>query len=207
VIRPNAVSSFGVLYAQNCSGCHGADGQGGLTVGIGRPIYLAVADDATIRRVIQSGRAGTAMPAFAREAGGMLTRAQIDILLRGIRTSWAKPEAFQHVNLPAYAASEPGDPARGKHVFAAFCSSCHGPDGQGSRAIADSSFLALVSDQHLRTVTITGMPTLGMPDWRSHGKPMSDADISDVVAWLAAQRTGLSTNFSSTKLNPPGGVE
>jgi hypothetical protein len=68
----------------------------------------------------------------------------------------------------------------------------------------DTSYLALVSDQHLRTLTITGMPALGAPDWRGNvpGKPMSDADVTDVVAWLAAQRPPL-----SAKLNHPGGLE
>ena len=66
VIRPGEVANFGELFSQNCSGCHGKDGQGALTVGIGRPVYLAIADDATIRRTIEEGRPGTPMPAFAR---------------------------------------------------------------------------------------------------------------------------------------------
>ena len=191
VIRPNEVADFDLLYGQNCSGCHGANGQGALSVGIGRPMYLAIADDATIRSVIEEGRPGTAMQAFARRAGGMLTDAQIEILVHGIRGHWtrpAQPGALDTANIPAYAAARPGDAERGHAVFAASCSACHGPDGRGVRAVADSSFLALVSDQHLRTVTIIGMPHLGMPDWRSHNKPLSDADVTDVVAWLAAQR-------------------
>jgi len=191
VIRPNEVADFDLLYGQNCSGCHGANGQGGLSVGIGRPVYLAIADDATIRSVIEEGRPGTAMQAFARRAGGMLTDAQIEILVHGIRRHWtrtAQPGTLDTANIPAYAVARPGDAERGHAVFAASCSGCHGPDGRGVRAIADSSFLALVSDQHLRTVTIIGMPHLGMPDWRSHNKPLSDADVTDVVAWLAAQR-------------------
>jgi cytochrome c oxidase cbb3-type subunit III len=188
VIRPSEVSDFDMLYRQNCSGCHGANGQGALTVGIGRPIYLAIADDATIRGVIEGGRPGTAMPAFARKAGGMLTDAQIEIVVHGIRTRWVRTEVFDKTSLPAYASSKPGDTERGHTVFAALCSSCHGREGRGARAIADSSFLALVSDQHLRTVIITGMPNLGMPDWRSHAKPLTEADVTDVVAWLAAQR-------------------
>jgi len=195
VIRPNEVADFGLLYSQNCSGCHGSDGQGALTVGIGRPVYLAIADDSTIRRVVEEGRPGTAMPAFAQKAGGMLTDAQVDILVRGIRT-WAKPGAFEKDKPPAYAASQPGDAERGHNTFKAFCSSCHGPDGQGPRAIADSSYLALVSDQHLRTVMIAGMPNLGMPDWRGHAKPLSDGEITDIVAWLVEQRQPLSAQLS-----------
>jgi len=206
VIRPNEVTDFHRLYAQNCSGCHGADAQGGLTVGIGSPVYLAIADDATIRRVASQGVPGTAMPAFAQKSGGLLTEAQIDILVRGIRTRWARPDALGHDKPPAYKASTPGDAARGQTVFATFCSSCHGADGRGGRggSIADSSYLALVSDQHLRTVTITGMPAFGAPDWRGNvrGKPMSDGDVTDVVAWLAAQRMPL-----SAQLNPAGGSQ
>ena len=201
VIRPNEVADFRQLYVQNCSGCHGADGEGALSVGIGRPVYLAIADDATIRRVIEEGRPATAMPAFAQKAGGMLTDAQVDILVHGIRTRWAKPGAFEKGTLPAYAATAPGDAERGHNLFNALCSSCHGSDGHGARAIADSSYLQLVSDQHLRTVIIIGMPNLGMPDWRSHRKPLSDADVTDTVAWLAAQRQ----QTLSTKLTPPGG--
>src|ERR1700722_11102355 len=78
-IRPSEAANFGRLFSQNCSGCHGKDGQGALTVGIGRPVYLAISDDATIRRTIQEGRPGTPMPAFAQRAGGMLTDTQIEI--------------------------------------------------------------------------------------------------------------------------------
>src|SRR5580700_10690381 len=71
-IRPSEIANFGELFSQNCSGCHGKDGQGALTVGIGRPVYLAIADDGTIRATIEQGRPGTPMPAFSQHAGGML---------------------------------------------------------------------------------------------------------------------------------------
>jgi mono/diheme cytochrome c family protein len=193
-IRPNDVADFRLLYSENCSGCHGANGQGALAVGIGRPVYLAIADDATIHHVIEEGRPGTAMTAFAQKAGGLLTDSQVEILVRGIR-GWAKPETLGRDKPPAYKALQLGDAAHGQDVFKTFCSSCHGLNGRGSRAITDSSFLNLVSDQHLRTVIITGMPHLGMPDWRSHSKPLSDADVTDVVAWLAAQRESLSAQL------------
>jgi cytochrome c oxidase cbb3-type subunit III len=50
--------------------------------------------------------------------------------------------------------------------------------------------LALVSDQGLRTLVITGRPELGAPDWRANipGKAMSDQEITDVVAWLTSRR-------------------
>ncbi len=47
-----------------------------------------------------------------------------------------------------------------------------------------------VSDQGLRTTVIAGRPDLGAPDWRGNvrGKTMTSQEISDVVAWLSAQR-------------------
>jgi cytochrome c oxidase cbb3-type subunit III len=194
-IRPNEIADFSELFSHNCSGCHGKDGQGSLTVGIGRPVYLAIVDDVTIRRTIQEGRPGTPMPAFAQHAGGMLTAAQIEILVRGIRR-WATPGAFDRENPPPYSSSQAGDAARGREVFAKACSSCHGPDGRGTRAIADGSYLALVTAQHLRTLMIVGMPNLGMPDWRGHPKPLTDADVTDLVQWLASQRESLLTHLN-----------
>jgi mono/diheme cytochrome c family protein len=203
-IRPSEILDFSLLYGQQCSACHGADGQAGLSIGLANPVYLAIADDATIRRITAQGVPGTTMPAFAQEAGGLLTDAQIDALVGGIREHWAKPGAFDNEKPPAYAASQPGNPARGQSAFNTICSSCHGPDGRGGQAgsIVDNSYLALVSDQHLRTVTITGMPHLGMPDWRNHPKPLSDADVTDIVAWLVSQRMPL-----LAQLNHSGGSE
>jgi cytochrome c oxidase cbb3-type subunit 3 len=190
VIRPGEVASFDVLYAQNCSACHGAKGEGALTVGIGSPVYLAIADDSTIRDTIRKGRRGTPMSAFAQSEGGMLTDAQIEILVHGIRQRGGP--ALASDSPPPYASQQPGDTARGQEVFRESCAGCHGADGRGARRIADPSYLSLVTDQHVRTVIIVGMPNLGMPDWRGHSKPLSDAEITDVVAWLASQRESFS---------------
>jgi cytochrome c oxidase cbb3-type subunit 3 len=191
VIRPDQVLDFTTLFKVNCSGCHGADGRGGASIALRDPVYLAIADDATIRSVAAGGVRGTQMPPFAQSHGGMLTDEQIGVLVRGIR-SWAARDTPLD-GVPPYKAESPGDPQRGAAVYATFCSSCHGPEGQGGKggsSIANRAYLALVSDQYLRTVAITGRPKLGAPDWRGNapGHPMSAAEISDVVAWLASQR-------------------
>jgi cytochrome c oxidase cbb3-type subunit 3 len=139
-----------------------------------------------------NGVPGTSMPAFAQSAGGMLTDKQIDALVRGIR-AWAKPNAFGDTTLPPYAAQVAGDSQRGADAYRTYCSSCHGVDGHGGNkasSIVDGSFLALVSDQYLRTTVIAGRPELGAPDWRGdvEGRPMSPQEISDVVAWLSSHR-------------------
>ena len=193
VLAPKEVLEFGTLYAENCAGCHGTDGRGGAAIALADPVYLAIADDAAIRKVIANGVRGTAMPAFAGSAGGMLTDAQIDVITKEIRSRWSQKGILDAANAPSYAPKSTGDARRGEAAYKTFCESCHGPGGGGGRkgsAITDGSFLALVSDQGLRTIVITGRPELGAPDWREDvpGKPMSDQEITDVVAWLASRR-------------------
>jgi cytochrome c oxidase cbb3-type subunit III len=203
VIPPSRILDAYVLYARNCAGCHGPDGKGGAAIGLGDPVYLAIADDATILRVTANGVPGTAMPAFAKHAGGMLTDAQINAIISGIRTRWAKPDALDDANPPPHSAQGSSDAKHGAAVYGVYCSSCHGADGRGGKrasSIVNGSYLALVSDQNLRTIVIVGRPEIGAPDWRGNvpDKPMSPEDVSDVVAWLAAQRpeaAGLSSSL------------
>jgi cytochrome c oxidase cbb3-type subunit 3 len=191
--RTAPVVELDALYVPNCAGCHGADAAGGAARGLVDPIYLRMADDAVIRGLVARGVPQTAMPAFATAAGGALTADQIDAIVRGLRARGVSAGGRSDLNPPPYATAASGDAARGGEAFATFCSRCHGADGRGGPAagsIVDPSFLALVSDQGLRTTIIAGRPDLGAPDWRGNvpGRPMSGQDVSDVVAWLAARR-------------------
>ena len=192
-LAPNEVLEFGALYSENCAGCHGGNGRGGAAIALADPVYLALAEDRAIRNVIANGVRGTAMPAFAESAGGLLTNQQIDVIVQQIRARWSSPGILEGANPPGYAAKSAGDPQRGQAAYKTYCESCHGPDGRGGpkgSAITNDSFLALVSNQGLRTIVIAGRPELGAPDWRGNvrGKPMSDQEVTDVVAWLASRR-------------------
>jgi cytochrome c oxidase cbb3-type subunit III len=193
VLAPNEILEFGTLYAENCAGCHGTDGHGGAAIALANPVYLAIADNAAIRQAILKGVPGTAMPSFGQSAGGMLTDAQIDVITKGIRSRWSQQGILDAATVPSYAPKSIGDAQRGEVAYKTFCESCHGPGGAGASkgsAITNDSFLALVSDQGLRTIVITGRPELGAPDWRGNvpGRPMSDQEVTDVVAWLASHR-------------------
>jgi cytochrome c oxidase cbb3-type subunit 3/ubiquinol-cytochrome c reductase cytochrome c subunit len=192
-MAPDQVLDFGTLYAENCAGCHGAQGRGGASIALANPVYLAITDETTMRNIVGNGVRGTSMPAFARSAGGMLTEPQIEVITSGIFSRWGRKPVLDGGNPPAYAAKAAGNVDHGQLVFGTYCASCHGSEGGGTQkgsAITNDSFLALVSDQALRTIVITGRPELGAPDWRSNvpGRPMTDQEITDVVAWLASRR-------------------
>jgi cytochrome c oxidase cbb3-type subunit 3 len=191
-LRPSAITDFQQLYAENCAGCHGVDGKNGAAIAMNNPVYLAIIDDASMRRVITLGVTGTAMPPFATTAGGSLTDKQIGIVTNGIRKSWASP-TNSPANAPPYSSTEAGNSNRGAKLYSANCQSCHGPEGKGgptAGSITDVSYLSLVSNQYLRTITIAGRPDLPHPDWKQYpsGQPLSSAQVSDVVAWMISKR-------------------
>jgi cytochrome c oxidase cbb3-type subunit III len=192
-LAPNDVVEFSILYSENCAACHGAEGSGGAAIALSNPVYLAIADQMTIRTVIANGVAGTAMPAFAQTAGAMLTEKQIDVIAAGIQSRWGRAGILDGADAPSYSAKSTGDPHRGEATYKTYCEACHGPEGRGGpkgSAITNDSFLALISDQGLRTIVIAGRPELEAPDWRENvkGKPMSEQEVTDVVTWLASRR-------------------
>lgn len=211
VPRPDSVLDPVVLFNQNCSGCHGADGKNGPAMMLSNPVYLAIVDDDTLRSTISKGRPGTAMSAFAQKEGGMLTDEQINSIIRGIRERWSKPNPLGGDVAPPYAAKLPGDALHGQMVYGDYCASCHGSGATGgpkAGSVLDKAFLSLITDQGLRTIVITGRPDFNAPDWRNNvpGHPMSDQEITDVVAWLAAQRPNRAANSTASASNSPGGA-
>jgi cytochrome c oxidase cbb3-type subunit III len=188
VPRPDSITSFTVLYRQNCAGCHGTDGQNGAALDLANPVYQAWVDDATLRKIIAGGEPGTQMPAFGQPAGGFLTSDQIDAIVHGMRSSWQKPDALNGQTPPPYASTGTGDATRGQAVYQSACARCH---EQAGHKVTDSTYLALVNDQTLRTIVIAGRPDLGHPDWRggAGGHPLTDAEVTDLVAWLNTLRS------------------
>jgi mono/diheme cytochrome c family protein len=174
------------------------------------PVYLAIVDDDTLRAVASKGRSGTAMSAFAEKEGGMLTEAQVNAIVQGIRQRWSKPDPLGGVAAPPYAAKLAGDAAHGQAVYGSYCARCHGSGESGgpkAGSIVDRAYLALVSDQALRTLVITGRPDWNAPDWRNNlpGHPMSDQEITDVVAWLASQRPNVAVVAPAATPTSAGG--
>jgi mono/diheme cytochrome c family protein len=165
-VPADRVLSFDVLYQQNCAGCHGADGRMGPGPPLNDELFRAAIPEAEVRQVITSGRPGTPMPAFARENGGPLTAAQLEVLVhqvkgipyqvvkkgdgeatrvavvpdsKGMVPKWGIPgplAAGVPPYLPPEKSSPAGDRERGARAFARACGDCHGEHGQGGRYAA-----------------------------------------------------------------------
>jgi cytochrome c oxidase cbb3-type subunit 3 len=139
------------------------------------------------------------MPAFARGQGGLLTDAQVKALAEGIKPRWGKPPTELEESAPPYRSQGRGSVERGQKVFQRACAVCHGSQGEGFekegrvvRRINDPAFLALISDQALRRLVITGRPDLGMPNYAGPRednpdfKPLTATEVSDLVALLSS---------------------
>lgn len=198
VVRPEQVVDFSTLYKENCAACHGVTGKDGAALALNNPVYVAIAGEDNIHRVIAGGVDGKLMPAFAKSAGGMLTDQQVAILAHGIVQTWGKPGILAGQTPPPYADAEAGDAARGQQAFTASCAKCHGANGEGSQngkykqgSIVDPAYLALISDQGLRSIILAGLPDRHMPDWRggSEHPLLTGQQTTDIVAWLASHRT------------------
>jgi cytochrome c oxidase cbb3-type subunit 3/ubiquinol-cytochrome c reductase cytochrome c subunit len=187
VPRPESITSFNTLYGQNCAGCHGDRGQSGVSLDLANPVYQAWADDASIKSIIANGEPGTQMSAFAKSAGGFLTDAQVDVLVKGMRSKWEKPDALNGDTPPPYTTNLKGDATHGQQVYEMACARCH---QNASENITNPTYLALVSDRMLRTLIVAGRPDIGQPDWRGDvpGHALTDQEVTDLVAWLASKR-------------------
>lgn len=188
VARPDQIVSFERLYGENCSACHGSSGQNGPALDLNNPALQQLLDDETLRRAIRDGVAGTQMPAFGESAGGMLTDAQVDALVKGMRARWATAGTVRPVQMPTETTTLTGNAAHGQQVYQSDCRSCH----SGARQqVTDPTYLALVSAAALRTILIAGRPDVGHPGWQTvaDGHAASDQDVTDVVAYLASLRS------------------
>jgi cytochrome c oxidase cbb3-type subunit III len=167
-VPPEYVLEFDALFKRNCAGCHGPDGTLGPAPPLNDPLFRAIVSEKELEAVISKGRRSasgtdkdprTPMPGFAREQGGTLSPAQIQVLvyeIKGIRYRIeregenydARVELVKDDkgttprwgttprpadNVPPYLGSGSGDSKRGAHVFANACAVCHGKAGKGGK--------------------------------------------------------------------------
>ncbi|MFN2118806.1 MAG: c-type cytochrome [Anaerolineales bacterium] len=173
------------LYAQNCSVCHGSNGEGiGATPPLDSPALRTMPYE-DLRKTIARGRFDTAMPAWAMEDGGPLSDYEVGELVALVQSGDWTTTGERVVNLglaPLVPFTTEPDPAllasvaalsegdvlqQGIQLFATNCVACHGADGLGSAiapALNDPAVRARTADEVTRTITFGTAGTL-MAGW------------------------------------------
>ena len=183
--RQISIAAGEILFAENCTSCHGELGEGGIGPALNSKEFLELSPNELVFSLTQTGVPGSRMPAWGQIFGGPFTDEQIRQIVAFIR-SW-EPTAPEIIE-----ASEAPDPVRGAAIFSQTCFVCHGANGEGTEsapALNDPQRLSQLDDAWYRNTIARGRPAKGMPTW---GTVLSPAEINDVVALIAAWREGKS---------------
>lgn len=178
------------LFGAFCAGCHGRDGEGRRAPGM-KPFpavahrdFVSLASDQLITQTILKGRPGTRMRAWGDGATG-LTAGDVTALVAEIR---------RMAGVAAPAESRPprwvkGDAALGSRLFAASCSGCHGPNGEGVEApsLNNPVLLEQATDTFFVETIKRGRQGTAMHGFAqpsSVHRALSDTEVEAVVSFI-----------------------
>lgn len=131
------------LYSEQCTECHGADGDTTIITGTGNteldgtfasPIsskdVMLTRNDTTLANIISRGQPELGMPAFLKGYGGELSASQVDAIVTFMRYTWGgvelPPEALAAMTIPLPAEGQ--TPSYEEHIAPIvdrYCASCH----------------------------------------------------------------------------------
>jgi mono/diheme cytochrome c family protein len=187
----DGASLFGVF----CAACHGPRGEGRTFAtikspfpAIGEPEFLAIADDAFLRKTLTNGRPGRRMPAWGTKDGGLHPE-EVDAIVGYLRGLEPQPPTAEDV-----AAATP-DSKMGDRLFGELCSRCHGDQGQGSAVappLAAADNPATIDDGRIYGTVTNGVAGTAMGSFRRLDAVALRSLISTVrsLPRLEVQRTG-----------------
>jgi mono/diheme cytochrome c family protein len=189
------------LYAENCSLCHGLQGEGiGATPAL-NTAALKESDPTSLVKIISRGLFNTAMPAWSKEDGGPLSDYQIATLVALIQYGNWDLVQDRVVNLglaPLVPFTTQPDPAildaviglpdgdllsQGITLYAEQCVACHGADGVGTSlapALNDSALRAKGANE-LERIILNGVPGTLMASWKL---ALEESEVSALLALL-----------------------
>jgi len=81
----NLAAEGSELFTQNCTSCHGPNGEGGVGPALNSQQFLATTKDAQISSLISVGIPGSLMAAYSVDYGGPLTSEQIRAITAHLR--------------------------------------------------------------------------------------------------------------------------
>ena len=180
-VKPAAAAAADVgagaaLFSDNCSGCHGAEGEGGFGPSLQDNVWLGRDGDIPDERLIEIFIKGTdnGMPPYE----GAFTDGQVR-------------DIVDHLRVLGGGAKKAEAPSKGAQLFAGKCAGCHKPDGSGGFGpnLQDNVWLGKegdISDERIREIISKGTGK-GMPAWKG---VITDEDISDLIKHIRSIGTG-----------------
>ena len=124
-------------YQTHCAHCHGASGQGNDALGAPNLTQLSAA---YIQRQLEGFRAGWRKSEDSYTQTMIAAIASLDAPVLASATSAI--DAFPAINRSA-GAIQTGNAERGKDLYNAYCSACHGTTGIGNDALGAPNLLGL----------------------------------------------------------------
>jgi len=177
------------LFAQNCSSCHGAFGEGGpnparsgdIIPPISNSEFLKTRDDSTIRAIIAQGQSDLGMPPFGPAFGGLLSDDEVDALVAFIRSWEANPLVIEPSPGATATPTIAGLPVA--EMYANLCAQCHGPSGDGGSgpALNTAGFQQSTDDQEIYDSINLGEESTPMIAW---GKLLYVDQIGQLVQFI-----------------------
>lgn len=181
------------LFEENCSGCHGEQGRGGLGLPLNLQSFLIIADTGYLVRSMRHGRPIRDMPAFEDE----LSPAEMRVIALYIKSWQFQPSR----ELPAVGK---GDVVEGRALFDGLCTGCHGIGGKGGPiaggghvigavsgiggpALADPGFLKSATDRYIKATLMFGRVGTPMGAYLKDLQgfvELRESEIDSIVAYL-----------------------
>ena len=137
------------IYDAQCTTCHGSDGEGVGGVNLRSGKFRNATTDQDLMRIVTTGIAGSAMPAFKFDAAEI---AGVVAFLRNMNT-------FDRGSVA------PGDASRGRAIYAGKgdCARCHRVGATGSRVAPDLSDIGSIRSPASLVRSLTDPSSQMMP--------------------------------------------
>lgn len=165
------------LYIENCSSCHGNDGEGGKGPALNKQGLLTIVTDVYFVRSIYYGRPTRGCPPRKD-----LSKDEV-VSISSFIMSWQKDKSVTVSGQKV----QPAPSERGRQIFQ-ICTGCHDVDGVGAMgpSLIDPGFQASASDAFLRGTIMFGREGTPMNGFSKEKTTpgLSEEDIDEVIAYI-----------------------
>jgi len=172
------------IYARYCSSCHDSGEYGPYDKFFGKFMpavrgasFVKTASPAYVEAMIREGRAGSLMPAWGAQGGGLTGRDTVELR----RFILGAAPASSPTSAPALQTS--GDPVQGASLFAKHCSACHGATGGGGLgpSLTSPTFQRMAGPEFLFTSIVEGRRDTAMPAFLAAQGALGAHEVSSLV--------------------------